>query len=460
MLGETSQLISPRQANGFAHDIGVPGAQVSKNSTTNILEMPNEIIGEIQSCLPLASQLALGYTCRTLRRLFDQPAIVVLGRPPPLPKPGSQYRWNGTHLSKWDSERSALRLDCFQEGTRGLRDRELCTHLELMTLLERDGFWTSHAVCSYCVTTHDKKLFPEDSLWKGNKSRRCLGSTGKIWTCPHTQITYNSLVNCCNSPFAIGETQAQTERELEKLTKEQLVSLKKDVMHESPALQRETLPALVGRMRELDRQMEELAMKENTKACSGCRKKAKETIETCYECRNMVKISSWGLSCLSFPLMRVEPTYACIGMFQLRDEVEAILHKLEMPICPHLRLNSPEIMEVYSCHRREPSSDCGCQSCKDKPAECKMCQANYKFELDEPPTDATDNRLLRLVVKRDFGSVKGITDINWIRHLTQPVDLEAADRAWERTMDNCSHLVRLRSSLCHSSRCKRHNHRS
>lgn len=70
----------------------------------------------------------------------------------------------------------------------------LTERLELLCMLDRDGsIPSSQTVCSGCVDTHAScsSLFSISSLAQTSSQRRCLGSAGSIWICPHRILDYD-----------------------------------------------------------------------------------------------------------------------------------------------------------------------------------------------------------------------------------------------------------------------------
>ena len=53
----------------------------------------------------------------------------------------------------------------------------------------------SKAVCSCCADTHDRSLFPSESLAQSSQDRRCLGSAGPIWVCSHWTFDHSLVTD-------------------------------------------------------------------------------------------------------------------------------------------------------------------------------------------------------------------------------------------------------------------------
>ena len=70
----------------------------------------------------------------------------------------------------------------------------LSERLELLCILDRDGsIPSSQTVCSGGVDTHAScsSLFSISSFAQTSSQRRCLGSAGSMWICPHRILDYD-----------------------------------------------------------------------------------------------------------------------------------------------------------------------------------------------------------------------------------------------------------------------------
>lgn len=158
-----------------------------KRKQVGLPDLPTEIILIIAHYLPPSSLLSLSYTCQVIRNKMGVSIEHSLGK-----------KDNKMQLS-----RSAF-------GTNlpyliGVTGRDLrwslptmvpnvhrSERLELLRMLDRDGkLPPSKAVCSGCADTHDRSLFSSESLAQPSNERRCLGSAGRLWICPHWILDHN-----------------------------------------------------------------------------------------------------------------------------------------------------------------------------------------------------------------------------------------------------------------------------
>ena len=137
--------------------------------------------------LPPSSQMSLGYSCSKIRDKLDFSTKSLLGERYKLAQlPRSALRSRLPRLiflpgvyAKW----------CLPTMAQNVHHAE---RLNLLCMLDRDGkIPPSKAVCSGCADTHDRSLFSSESLAQSSSERRCLGSAGRIWVCPHWIFDHN-----------------------------------------------------------------------------------------------------------------------------------------------------------------------------------------------------------------------------------------------------------------------------
>lgn len=118
---------------------------------------------------------------------------------------------------------------------------------------------------------------------------------------------------------------------------------------------------------------------------------------SCEKCLDLVSMGLMGITTL--PILGVSEW----SSFHEQD-VREVLSGLHAPICPHLRLSSPLVFEIYSrhCSFSEPNADgrprksCTCNSCLPS-ARCPSCYASIRF--DEQVSDL-GRRTLRVIISR------------------------------------------------------------
>jgi hypothetical protein len=74
------------------------------------------------------------------------------------------------------------------------RDMVHSERLELLYRLARDRKNPGEIlVCSACVTTHEPALFPCEARCAPSSQRKCWGSEGRMWICPHKILDVNQI---------------------------------------------------------------------------------------------------------------------------------------------------------------------------------------------------------------------------------------------------------------------------
>lgn len=134
--------------------------------TTTLPNLPTELILDIAEYLPASSYMSLSYTCRVIRRKMNASIAHVLG----------EKASTGTLL------------------TAIVRNIRIHERLSLRAMLDRDGMTgLSRAYCHICKELHHCSLFSGPALRQLDTERRCLGSAGTVWFCPHKRYDYSTV---------------------------------------------------------------------------------------------------------------------------------------------------------------------------------------------------------------------------------------------------------------------------
>lgn len=138
------------------------GLEIGNASRMTLPKLSTELILDIADYLPSSGYMSLSYSCRTIRHKMGASIAHVLGDKAPT------GRSSGSTLSA---------------KTRNIRIFE---QLELRRMLDRDGMiGYSRAFCIGCRERHHCSLFTTTALAQLDTERRCLGSDGLVWFCPH-----------------------------------------------------------------------------------------------------------------------------------------------------------------------------------------------------------------------------------------------------------------------------------
>lgn len=172
-------------------------------------------------------------------------------------------------------------------------------------------------------------------------------------------------------------------------------------------------------------------------------KKPIETQQECFKCTSIHVTTPSGSSArVCFPIKRrLDPSTSILNQGEAAAAM-ALLGPV-FTCCPKFALSS--MWDV-------------------KGQQCKYCSAHY--DVDTRPSDRSDGSdLLRLVVKRDFTKITGVTDPKWLAQLVQmeeAVDksrmkkmdaeepfarwewkLDAAERTWKEAATHCKRVMHV-----------------
>ena len=190
---DLSSIRTTEQAKMAPHRISLPS-------------LSTEIILITTRYLPSSGVMSLSYSCRTIREKINASIEYSLGTKNEI-----------AQLSPFAlGDNLPPRTRIF--GNRRVRPQTPpvtvlslyhIERLKLLCMLDRDQTISpSKAVCSSCADTHDRSKFSERSLAQSSCDRRCIGSAGYVWICPHWIFDYN-MVNKSNNPE--GEHDCGTE---------------------------------------------------------------------------------------------------------------------------------------------------------------------------------------------------------------------------------------------------------
>jgi len=364
-----------------------------------IKEVPVEIFLKIVEYLSPASVRSLSYTCRSLSRMFDASAAELMGKPPKRPR--LEPSWNVTNL--W--------YQVFgKEAKEARSSTEPNQWWELLVMLHRDNMWPGNVVCNACIGVHTKSAFSQSSLHSPPTESNCLGTTGCVEICPHAQLDFWRLKKICNSPKAY-----------KRVLREKHARFPEDSKDE------EIHPAQRAWEAGLDpKQMEEVkaerAQEKEARALARANVAAEQergwttkTKTMCNQCAIPVMITSWGESRVCFPLAvisRWEPKYRFVPSAK---DLANHMKSLEPAVCPHLKMNSSEVMSAYCQNFKKGGWHCcKCPACSVPYQKCALCHARFWYDIGD---FRNLEHVLCLFVERRFDPSVGVANSTWINQL-------------------------------------------
>ena len=159
-----------------------------------------DVILMVADYLPPSSRMSLNYSCPNIRDRLDDPIEKWLGerdKLAQLPRDALRFRLPRPTIRPGGYAEWCLPTVCLPTVAQNVHHTE---RLKLLCMLDRDGkVPPSKAVCSGCADTHDRFLFSSESLAQPSSERRCLGSGGRVWICPHWIFDHN-LVTTSSKP--------------------------------------------------------------------------------------------------------------------------------------------------------------------------------------------------------------------------------------------------------------------
>lgn len=107
-----------------------------------------------------------------------------------------------------------------------------------------------------------------------------------------------------------------------------------------------------------------------------------------------------------------------------RDAVRDILKGYDLPICPHLRMSDPAILDIYNPHcsydglsHHKCSNGCNCRNCNGRGGTCRFCETRYEFRMSRDYRTPSPTVDFRLRIVRDLGCMESATHMSWLSQL-------------------------------------------
>ena len=331
------------------------GSETTENSMSNLntshtqgnaaLEtLPPELLFAIASELSSLDRLVLSYVSRRLSSILDLTAAKVHGPIPNLRR--TKYLDSSQYRSSLEV-RFARKLD-----------RNRAKRLHLLCLLETNRPIIRRPVCSACVRTHDVTQFTPENLRLEAEKRKCIGSSGYVWICPHTILDHD-------------------------FTK----------LNRAPVF---------------------------WDSCLFCFHRS--------SIRTAVSPTSARIRIPIRFFSSLRDLYAC--------DVSQLVWNKPIPVCPHIISKSNrEVLRNFdpNCRWLEWGSislssfeSCSCRVCMTKGRLCHLCSTFAHWRA----TKSSERVILFLIIKREFGHYRKITDPHWTSQLVQQEEFPKLEDQW------------------------------
>ena len=190
-------------STGSCEDLGISSIRTTEQAKMaphriSLPSLPTEIVLNVTQYLPSSGLMSLSYSCRTIRTKINASIEYSLGTKNKIAQLSSFALGDNLPPRMFGS-----RTVRTQTPPVTVRSPYHTERLKLLCMLDRDQTISpSKAVCSSCADTHDRSKFSGLSLAQPPCDRRCIGSTGCVWICPHWIFDYN-MVNMSNNAEGI-----------------------------------------------------------------------------------------------------------------------------------------------------------------------------------------------------------------------------------------------------------------
>ena len=336
-------------------------------------DFPAEIIMIVAQYLPPSSFLSLTYSCRNIRNKMGVSIEESLGKKVKMARLSRLAL--KSNLPKFSEDILAWSSPTM------VREIHHSERLQLLCMLDRDRkIPPSKAVCSACADTHDRSLFSSESLTQSSCERRCLGSAGRVWVCPHWVFDHN-LVTTSAEPK--GVHMCGEKMDVLMLARNRAV----------------TVPTVMWPI---------MVLRDNHHAPS--KKLVKELL---------ARIDLSVCKHLSF--------------------ADDFVSGLYSPDCKKLRVRYFDpFCRCSTCRWQPPARTLAELLDPLEGGNCESCGTNVHFHIF---MTSSSQWILQLVVQRKIASFKGCTDPAWIEQVTDPSEFKKLERKWYKATDEDIGLV-------------------
>jgi hypothetical protein len=148
----------------------------------------------------------------------------------------------------------------------------------------------------------------------------------------------------------------------------------------------------------------------------------------------LIRRSKFNKSVLIVDVFSISHSRAPTNCFVSKEEAEASLLGFDIPICPHIHLRHPSILQHYDPPTLSPdSSDQKNAFYKSKEIHCaaKNCRTSYHFSSIIVREGIGRGKVLNCSVKRDLGKLKSPRDSAWLAQL-MTADADSLKSHWNR----------------------------
>ena len=346
--------------------------------------LPTEIILIATRYLPSSGVMSLSYSCRTIRNKINASIDHLLGTKNKITQLSPSAL--GDNLPPRILGNTRVRK---QTRPATIRSPYHTERLKLLCMLDRDQIISPFkAICSSCADTHDRSKFSELSLAQSSCDRRCIGSTGYVWICPHWIFDYNMVNMSDNSE---GEHYCGTGYVIMHAYREETTQ---------PVI---IWPFVLAGKNETpsEKLVADFLAQTDVKLCKHLHL-SDMTLSHVYspDCKKLRAVTS-TCQCSTCVWQRSHPSLAG-------------------------ELSPPNTLDSLTLENLTGG-------------KCDFCGVAVSFQIHE---ERRERELLCLTVRRRIPSFQGCTDRAWIDQVTDPVEFEGLERKWTAATDKGLKTVR------------------
>ena len=371
-----------------------------------LLTLPTELVLEIADHLPPSSIVSLSYSCRTICTRMGAVSI-------------EQVLGDEFLMGRWKVSAPSVEM----------RNIRLLERLEWRRMLDRDreSLFPSQGTHEY-----DRSLLSKRSLAELSEERHCLDSSGRLSICTHrTCLGWRRILYRDNKSPSPELYCSLCFRKHDR-------SLFSTQSHTAPSVHRRCLGS-AGRLwicpfRKLS--LEDLIGSGRTSNSEGCRG---DFMHSDRSSHSFCGGDGQNMTYSYWPILKANPNRPLLVL-----EVVQALRPLNVPICPHMRLNNALVASHYSQEYQRnraglrerdviPGYWFWKSTSESKSTKtCDFCGAEIKFGM------RSQGILAVLVIRVIDTRLDTYTDRDWIRHVADPVDFQEYTEAWDTAADTCS----------------------
>ena len=114
--------------------------------------------------------------------------------------------------------------------------------------------------------------------------------------------------------------------------------------------------------------------------------------------------------------------HSCMGEGVLKSIVTYALSRLDVHICPRIKMSDAVVLEAFPDDLEVGLGFCYCKKCnmlESQISKCTMCDSTFQFVLEQSK-GGVESRVLELVTSRYLGHFEDVSDPKWLSQIAYP----------------------------------------